>query len=158
MYGSRAVTPLVIISDDVLNRILKLDMQTNVTRCCTDLTSKVLKERTFGQSSAVLLFYFDEFILILNTHNDRRKHIWSHQLLPTFRNCTEKIPPLVGLCRIRLHEYLAPFKRKNDVTPSYTKTDVILQYQLTSASVRFPRAFKTVTISFDIICFLALTL
>ena len=26
-----------------------------VTRCCTDLTSKVLKERTFGQSSAVLL-------------------------------------------------------------------------------------------------------
>ena len=59
MYGSRAVTLLVLISDDVINRILKLDMQTNilvyVTRCCTDLTSKVLKERTFGQSSAVLL-------------------------------------------------------------------------------------------------------
>ena len=59
MYGSRAVTPLVLISDDVINRILKLDIQTNilvyVTRCCTDLTSKVLKERTFGQSSAVLL-------------------------------------------------------------------------------------------------------
>ena len=58
MYGSRAVTPLVLISDDVINRILKLDMQTNiliyVTRCCTDLTSKVLKERTFGQSSALL--------------------------------------------------------------------------------------------------------
>ena len=58
MYGSRAVTPLVLISDDVINRILKLDIQTNilvyVTRCCTDLTSKVLKERTFGQSSAVL--------------------------------------------------------------------------------------------------------
>ena len=58
MYGSRAVTLLVLISDDVINRILKLDMQTNilvyVTRCCTDLTSKVLKERTFGQSSAVL--------------------------------------------------------------------------------------------------------
>ena len=36
-----------------------LDIQTNilvyVTRCCTDLTSKVLKERTFGQSSAVLI-------------------------------------------------------------------------------------------------------
>ena len=58
MYGSRAVTPLVLISDDVINRILKLDIQKNilvyVTRCCTDLTSKVLKERTFGQSSAVL--------------------------------------------------------------------------------------------------------
>ena len=61
MYGSRAVTLLVLISDDVINRILKLNIQTNilvyVTRCCTDLTSKVLKERTFGQSSA-LLFYF----------------------------------------------------------------------------------------------------
>ena len=58
MYGSRAVTLLVLISDDVINRILKLDIQTNilvyVTRCCTDLTSKVLKESTFGQSSAVL--------------------------------------------------------------------------------------------------------
>ena len=58
MCGSRAVTPLVVISDDVINRILKLDIQTNilvyVTRCCTELTSKVLKERTFGQSSAVL--------------------------------------------------------------------------------------------------------
>ena len=59
MYGSRAVTLFVLISDDVINRILKLDIQTNilvyVTRCCTDLTSKVLKERTFGQSSVVLL-------------------------------------------------------------------------------------------------------
>ena len=59
MYGSRAVALLVLISDDVINRILKLDIQTNilvyVTRCCTDLTSKVLKERFFGQSSAVLL-------------------------------------------------------------------------------------------------------
>ena len=59
MYGSRAVTLLVLIRDDVINRILKLDIQTNilvyVTRCCTDLTSKVLKERTFGQSSALLI-------------------------------------------------------------------------------------------------------
>ena len=58
MHGSRAVTQLVLINDDVINWILKLDIQTNilvyVTRCCTDLTSKVLKERTFGQSSAVL--------------------------------------------------------------------------------------------------------
>ena len=60
LYGSRAATQLVLISDDVINRILKLDIQTNilvyVTRCCTDLTSKVLKEMTFGQSSAVLFF------------------------------------------------------------------------------------------------------
>ena len=60
MYGSRAVTLLVLISEDVNNRILKLDIQTNilvyVTRCCTDLTSKILKERTFCQSSALLLF------------------------------------------------------------------------------------------------------
>ena len=59
MYGSRAITPFVLISDDVINLILKLDIQTNilvyVTRCCTDLTSKVIKERTFGQSSTVLL-------------------------------------------------------------------------------------------------------
>ena len=59
MYGLRAGTLLVLSSDDVINRILKLDIQTNilvyVTRCCTDLTSKVLKERTFGQSSAVLI-------------------------------------------------------------------------------------------------------
>ena len=59
MYGSRAVTLLVLNSDDVINRILKLDIQTNilvyVARCCTDLTSKVLKERTFGQSSALLI-------------------------------------------------------------------------------------------------------
>ena len=63
MYGSMAVTPLVLISDDVINRILKLDIQTNilvyVTRCCTDLTSKVLKERTFVQSSAVQLSFIN---------------------------------------------------------------------------------------------------
>ena len=72
MYGSRAVTLLVLISDDVINRILKLDIQTNilvyVTRCCTDLTSKVLKERTFGQSSAVLYALFPMFIA--HNHNN----------------------------------------------------------------------------------------
>ena len=80
MYGSRAITLLVLISDDVINRILKLDIQTNiliyVTRCCTDLTSKVLKERTFGQSSALLLillfkwglFAFAIFIIIEPVH------------------------------------------------------------------------------------------
>ena len=42
------------------------------------------------------------------------------------------------------------FERKDDVTRSNATTDVILHLQLTSASARFPRAFKTVTISFDI--------
>ena len=68
MYGSRAVTLLVLISDDVINRILKLDIQTNilvyVTRCWTDLTSKVLKERTFGQSSAVLYVQLVHWTLV----------------------------------------------------------------------------------------------
>ena len=77
MYGSRAVTLLVLISDDVINRILKLEIQTNilvyVTRCCTDLTSKVLKERTFGQSSAVLICQLtihdplDDFVCLINS-------------------------------------------------------------------------------------------
>ena len=69
MYGSRAVTLLVLISDNVINQILKLDIQTNiliyVTRCCTDLTSKVLKERTFGQSSALLLVALLSYICIV---------------------------------------------------------------------------------------------
>ena len=57
---------------------------------------------------------------------------------------------MVGLRRIRLHEYIPSFKRKNDVTQSNDTIGVILQLQLTSASPRFPRAFKTVTKSFDI--------
>ena len=76
MYGSRAVTLLVLISDDVINRILKLDIQTNilvyVTRCCTDLTSKVLKERTFGQSSALL--YLD--YTVLSNYKDGRIQLY----------------------------------------------------------------------------------
>ena len=74
-YGSRAVTLLVLISDDVLNRILKLYIQTSilvyVTRCCTDLTSKVLKERAFGQSSAVLLAYLKVYTTFENTGSNR---------------------------------------------------------------------------------------
>ena len=75
MYGSRAVTLLVLISDDVINRILKLDIQTNiliyVTRCCTDLTSKVLKERTFGQSSALLLHIIDKLGQFMDNSTNR---------------------------------------------------------------------------------------
>ena len=74
MYGSRAITLLVLISDDVINRILKLNIQTNilvyVTRCCTDLTNKVLKERTFGQSSALLLAKVEGIIALKASGRD----------------------------------------------------------------------------------------
>ena len=37
-------------------------------------------------------------------------------------------------------------------------TDVILQWQWTSASMHFPHAFKTVTLLFDITRFIALAI
>ena len=85
MYGSRAVTLLVLISDDVINRILKLDIQTNilvyVTRCCTDLTSKVLKERTFSQSSALLYTCNVQAVSSFIKHMGMRA-LWVHKMLP----------------------------------------------------------------------------
>ena len=63
------------------------------------------------------------------THNKRRKHIRSLQLLPTFRHCTEELPPIFGLRRIRLHVIVTSFKRKNDVTPSNAMNDVICQWR-----------------------------
>ena len=45
------------------------------------------------------------------------------------------------------------FEHENDATPSNAMSDVILQLQLTSAST-----FKTVTLWFDITCFLALAI
>ena len=63
------------------------------------------------------------------THNKRRKHIWSLQLLPTFRHCTEELPPILRLHRIRLHVIVTSFKRKNDVTPSNAMNDVIFQWR-----------------------------
>ena len=42
------------------------------------------------------------------THNKRRKHIRSLQLLPTFRHCTEELPPILRLRRIRLHVIIIP--------------------------------------------------
>ena len=49
------------------------------------------------------------------THDKRRTHIWSLQLLPTFCHCTEGLPPIL---RLRLHVIVTSFKHKNDVTPS----------------------------------------
>ena len=66
------------------------------------------------------------FISIL-THNKRRKHIWSLQLLPTIRHCTEELPPILRLHRICLRIFVTPFKRKNDVTQSSAMNDVIFQ-------------------------------
>ena len=63
------------------------------------------------------------------THNKRRKHIRSLQLLPTFRHCTEELPPILRLRRIRLHVIVTSFKRKNDVTPSNTVNDVIFKWR-----------------------------
>ena len=36
--------------------------------------------------------------------HDTRLWFPDYQLLPAFRICTEEIPPIVGMCRIRLHE------------------------------------------------------
>ena len=53
------------------------------------------------------------------THNKRRKHNRSIQLLTTFSHCTEELPPILRLRR----------KRKNDVTPSNAMNDVIFQWR-----------------------------
>ena len=62
------------------------------------------------------------------THNKRQKHIRSLQLLPTFRHCTEELPPILRLRRIRLRVNVTSFKRKNDVTPSNTMNNLIFQW------------------------------
>ena len=67
-------------------------------------------------------------ILIL-THNKLRKHIQSLQLLPTFRHCTEELPPILRLCCVRLHVIVTSFKRKIDVTPSNAMNDVIFGWR-----------------------------
>ena len=59
-------------------------------------------------------------------------------------------PAIVGLFCIHLHVFVTFFKSQNDVTLSNTMTYLILQWQLTSASVRFPQAFNTVTLLFHI--------
>ena len=63
------------------------------------------------------------------THNKRRKHIRSLQLLPTFRHCTEELAPKLRLRRICLYVIVTSFKRKNDVTPSSAINVVIFQWR-----------------------------
>ena len=59
------------------------------------------------------------------TNKKRRKHIRSIQLLSTFRHCTEELPPILRLRRIRLHVIVTSFKRINNVTLSNVMNDVI---------------------------------
>ena len=63
------------------------------------------------------------------THNKRRKHIRSLQLLPTFRHCTEELPPTLRLRRIRLHVIVTCFKRKNDISLFNDMNDVTFQWR-----------------------------
>ena len=44
------------------------------------------------------------------THNKLQKHIWSLQLLPTFRHCTEELLPMLRLRRICLRVFVTSFK------------------------------------------------
>ena len=46
------------------------------------------------------------------THDKRRKHIWSLQLLPSLRHYTEEHPPIHRLRRILLHLIVTSFTRK----------------------------------------------
>ena len=69
---------------------------------------------------ALELIYFD-------SNNKRQKQIRNLQLLPTFRHCTEELPPILRLRRKRLHVIVTSFKRKNDVTPSKAMNDAIFQ-------------------------------
>ena len=92
------------------------------------------------------------------THNKRRKHIWEDQFLSTFHHCTEELPPILWLRRIRLHVCVTSFKRRNDVTPSNAMNDVIFHWQMTSASTHFPHAFKIVIYCLIYHTFLALAL
>ena len=70
-------------------------------------------------------FTYLSWSISILTHNKRRKHIRSLQLLPAFRHCTEELPPILRLQRIGLHVIVTSFKRKNDVTPSNAMNDVI---------------------------------
>ena len=47
--------------------------------------------------------------------------------LPTLRHCTEELPPILRLRRLRLRVFAMSFKRKNDVTMSYALNGVIFE-------------------------------
>ena len=71
------------------------------------------------------LFTHWSWSISILSHSKQRKHIRSLQLLPTFRHCTEELPPILRLGRIPLHVIVTSFKRKNDITPSNATSDVI---------------------------------
>ena len=95
------------------------------------------------------------------TQNKRRKHIRSLQLLPTFRHCTEELPPILRLRRIRLHVIVTSFKRKNDVTPSNATNDVIFQWRQLSHTIYhslLPLALQARCVRIDFIAWRYFTL
>ena len=57
-------------------------------------------------------FTYLSWSISILTQNKWRKHIWSLQLLPSFRLCTEELPPILRLRRIRLHVFVTSFTRK----------------------------------------------
>ena len=155
MYGSRAVTLLVLISDDVINRILKLNIQTNilvyVTRCCTDLASKVLKERTFGQSSALLISLALKlsdvvFILFINVKMPTTVGILTiyeqnklnAQLSWAWKKITTSEPDLICLVYKCSAEELLNLKFSRKPRKIYHRIYRLLQSWLTSENVVCP--------------------
>ena len=106
-----------------LEVICKEDQITSAQREIYLRTTDLQTVNYYSTIHALELIYFDS-----NT-NKRRKHIRSLQLLPTFRHCTEELPPILRLRRIRLHVIVTSFKRKNDVTSSNAMNDVIFGWR-----------------------------
>ena len=89
----------------------------------------ILVQPTDKQWIITQQFAYWSWSISILIHNKRRKHIWSLQLLSAFRHCTEELPPILRLRRIRLHVNATSFKRKNDDTPSNAMNDVIFQWR-----------------------------
>ena len=84
------------------------------------------------------------------THNKWRKHIWSVQLHPTFRHCTEELPPTLRLRHIILHVFVTSFKRRNNVTPSNAMNDVIFPLTNDVSYLTLSQRFQSCESLFDI--------
>ena len=81
------------------------------------------------------------------THNKRRKHIRSLQLLPTFRHCTEELPPILRLRRIRLYVIVTYFKRK---TTLHRLTPWMTSF---SSDVRYHTLLQWIIVRYITVCY-----
>ena len=101
--------------------------------CCKEdqITSSQRKWFIFVQLTEQFTQQFTHrsWSISILTHNKRQKQIWSLQLHPSLRHCTEELPPILRLRRICLHIIVTSFKRKNDVTPSNAMNDVIFLWR-----------------------------